>query len=67
MALWKHELRLLLRSRMASIALVLLAVLSAAAVAAGMTEMARQRAAIDAISTAQAEDVEAIARYVDRE
>ena len=67
MALWKHELRLLLRSRMASIALVLLTVLSAAAVAAGMSEMARQRAAIDAISTAQAEDVEAIARYVDRE
>ncbi|MDJ0275910.1 DUF3526 domain-containing protein [Sphingomonas sp. 2R-10] len=67
MAIWLHETRLLLRSRMAVIALVLLAVLSAAAVAAGMVEIARQRAAIAAIPAAQAEDVAAIADYVDRE
>ncbi len=67
MAIWMHELRLLLRSRMAAIALVLLAVLSTAAVAAGMIEIARQRAAIDAVSAAQAEDVGAIASYIDRE
>lgn len=67
MAIWLHEIRLLLRSRMAAIALVLLAVLSTAAVAAGMAEMARQRAAIDAIAAAQAEDIGAIATYVDRE
>ncbi|KAK0329330.1 hypothetical protein LTR94_037272, partial [Friedmanniomyces endolithicus] len=52
---------------MAAIALVLLAVLSTAAVAAGMAEMARQRAAIDAIAAAQAEDIGAVATYVDRE
>ncbi|KQN01795.1 ABC transporter permease, partial [Sphingomonas sp. Leaf25] len=67
MSIWMHETRLLLRSRMAAIALVLLAVLSTAAVAAGMTEMARQRAAIDAIATAQAEDVGTVVAYVDRE
>ncbi|WP_294328276.1 DUF3526 domain-containing protein [uncultured Sphingomonas sp.] len=67
MTIWLHETRLLLRSRMAAIALVLLAVLSTAAVAAGMAEMARQRAAIDAIASAQAEDIGAVATYVDRE
>ncbi|MFD1033101.1 ABC transporter permease [Sphingomonas hankookensis] len=67
MAIWLHETRLLLRSRMAAIALVLLAVLSTAAVVAGMVEMARQRAAITAIAAAQAEDIGAIATYVDRE
>jgi len=67
MTIWLHEARLLLRSRMAVIALLLLAVLSTAAVAAGMAEIARQRAAIGAIAAAQAEDVAAIARYVDRE
>ncbi len=67
MSIWRHEIRLLLRSRMAAIALVLLAVLSTAAVVAGMVEMARQRAAIAAIVPAQAEDIGAIATYVDRE
>jgi ABC-2 type transport system permease protein len=67
MSIWLHETRLLLRSRMAAIALVLLAMLSTAAVVAGMVEMARQRAAIAAITTAQAEDIGAIASYVDRE
>ncbi len=67
MTIWIHETRLLLRSRMAVVALVLLAVLSTAAVAAGMAEIARQRTAIAAITAAQDEDVAAIARYVDRE
>lgn len=67
MSIWMHETRLLLRSRLASIALVLLAVLSAAAVTAGMAEVARQRAAIAAIGPAQAEDIAAVAAYVDRE
>lgn len=67
MRIWAHEARLLLRSRLASIALVLLAVLSIAAVAAGMAEVARQRAAIAAIPRAQAEDIGAVADYIDRE
>ena len=67
MSIWMHEIRLLLRSRMAAIALLLLAVLSAAAVTAGMAEMARQRAAIDAVAPAQAEDIAAVATHVDRE
>ncbi len=67
MSLWRHELRLLLRSRLASIALVLLAVLSAAAVTAGMGEVARQRAAIAAIAPAQQQDIGAIAEWIDRD
>lgn len=67
MSIWMHETRLLLRSRMAAIALVLLAVLGTAAVVAGMAEIARQRTAIDAIAAAQAEDIGAIAAYVDRD
>jgi ABC-2 type transport system permease protein len=67
MSIWMHETRLLLRSRLAGIALVLLAVLSTAAVIAGMAEVARQRTAITAIAPAQAEDIAAIASYVDRE
>lgn len=67
MPIWIHETRLLLRSRLASIALVLLAVLSAAAVTAGMAEIARQRAAIAAIHPAQTEDITAIASFVDRD
>lgn len=67
MSIWMHETRLLLRSRLAGIALILLAVLSTAAVIAGMADVARQRAAIAAIAPAQAEDIAAIATYVDRE
>lgn len=66
MNLWSHELRLLLRARLTVIALVLLAVLSIAAIAAGMAEVSRQRAAIAAIPSAQAEDIGAVADYVDR-
>ncbi|MGK6319028.1 DUF3526 domain-containing protein [Sphingomonas sp. DT-204] len=66
MSLVAHELRLLLRQRLTVIALVLLGLLTIAALAAGMTEVARQRAAIAAIPAAQAEDIGAIAAWVDK-
>jgi len=66
MNLLRHELRLLLRQRLTVIALILLASLTAAALAAGMAEVARQRAAIAAIPAAQAEDIGAVADDVDR-
>lgn len=66
MTLWTHELRLLLRQRLSAFALVLLALLGAASVAAGMAEIARQRAAIAAVPAAQAQDIGAVADYVDR-
>lgn len=66
MTLWMHELRLLLRGRLSVVALALLALLSIAAIAAGMAEVSRQRAAIAAIPAAQAEDIAAVADYVDR-
>ena len=67
MPLWMHETRLLLRSRLASTALILLTLLSAAAVVAGMAEVARQRAAIAAVAPAQAEDIGAIAAWIDED
>ncbi len=66
MTLWMHELRLLLRARLTVIALALLAILASAAVIAGMAEVSRQHAAIAAIPAAQAEDIGAVADYVDR-
>lgn len=66
MILFLHELRLLLRQRLTLFSLVLLALLTVAALAAGMAEVARQRAAIAAIPAAQAEDSGAIAAWVDQ-
>lgn len=66
MTLWMHELRLLLRARLSVAALILLAILTAASVTAGMVEISRQRTAIDAIPAAQSEDIAAVADYVDR-
>ena len=66
MSLFRHELRLLLRQRLTVVALALLAGLTIAALATGMAEVSRQRAAIAAIPAAQAEDIGAIADYVDR-
>jgi ABC-2 type transport system permease protein len=66
MNLWAQELRLLLRARLAVIALALLAALTIAALVAGSAEVSRQRAAIAAIPAAQAEDIAAVADYVDR-
>jgi ABC-2 type transport system permease protein len=67
MNLWMHEARLLLRQRLAIITLGLLALLTIAAQVAGMAEVSRQRAAIAAIPAAQAEDIGAIAAWVDKE
>lgn len=66
MGLFRYEVRLLFRQRLTVCALALLALLTAAALAAGTSEIARQRAAIAAIPAAQAEDIGAIADYVDR-
>lgn len=66
MRLWMHELRLLLRARLALFALLLLGALTIAGIVAGMAEVARQRAAIEAIAKPQAEDIGAIAAWVDK-
>lgn len=66
MTLLTHELRLLVRQRLTVMALALLALLTVSALAAGMAEVARQRAAIAAIPAAQAEDIGAIAAFVDK-
>ena len=65
MSLFVHEARLLLRQRLSLFALVLLGTLSIAALVAGMGEVSRQRAAIAAIPAAQAEDIGAIATWID--
>jgi ABC-2 type transport system permease protein len=67
MSLIRHELRLLLRQRLTIAALVLLTLLTVAAIAAGMVEVSRQRSAIAAIPAAQTEDIGAIAAWVDKE
>nr|WP_314472430.1 DUF3526 domain-containing protein [uncultured Sphingomonas sp.] len=66
MNLWMQELRLLVRARLILVTLALLAALSVGAVAAGMAEVERQRAAIAAVPAAQAEDIAAVAEYVGR-
>ena len=63
MRIWRYELILLLRNRLALAALILLALLGAASVATGLAEVARQRAAIARIAPAQAEDVAAVAHW----
>lgn len=63
---WMHELRLLSRQRLTVVALALLALLTVAAIGAGLAEVSRQRAAIAAIPAAQSEDIAAVATYVDR-
>ncbi len=66
MNLWVQEWRLFSRQRLAMMALALLALLTSAALVAGIVEVSRQRAAIAAIPAAQAEDIAAVAAYVDR-
>lgn len=66
MNLWLHEARLLLRAKLTLVAFALLAALTVAALAAGTAELSRQRAAIATIAAAQAEDIAAVADYVDR-
>jgi ABC-2 type transport system permease protein len=67
MTLIAHEIRLLVRQRLSLFALVLLGLLTIAALVAGMAEVSRQRADIAAIPAAQAEDIGAIAAWVDKE
>lgn len=66
MRLWMHELRLLLRARLALFALLLLGALTIAGIVAGFAEVERQRAAIAAIAKPQTEDIGAIAAWVDK-
>ncbi len=66
MTLWTAELRLLLRARLTVIALLLLAGVTIAALGVGMSEVSRQRSAIAVIAETQAEDIAAVAAYVDR-
>ena len=67
MTLWLHELRLFLRERAAAPALVLLTFLSGASICAGMFEIANQHDVIARIAPQQAEDVAAIANWVDKD
>lgn len=67
MMLWLHEWRLLARQRLAMVSLLLLALLSAAAVAAGLAEVARQRQVIERIQPQQRADEAAIARWASAE
>lgn len=67
MILFAHELRLLLRTRMALLALLLVTLLSVAAVVAGMVEVARQHDVIARIQPKQAQDIAAVAQWVDKE
>lgn len=61
-----HEMRLLVRARLAAGALILLALLAAAGVAAGIAEIRHQRAVIERIGPQQQSDVDAIAEWVDK-
>jgi ABC-2 type transport system permease protein len=65
--LWRHELRLFLRQRLALPVLLLTALLSIASVWAGMAEVARQNDTIARIQPQQANDVEAVAKWVSKE
>ena len=64
MTLWQHEWRLLTRQRLAVVSIILLAVLSAAAVFAGLAEVQRQQHVIERIQPQQRADEAAIARWV---
>jgi ABC-2 type transport system permease protein len=65
--IWRHELRLFLRQRIALPTLLLIALLAAASVVAGAVEIERQRDVIERIQPQQAADVAAIAEWVSRE
>ena len=67
MILWLYELRLLLRTRLAGFTLFLLIVLTSAALVSGILEVDRQRAEIAEIPSAQAEDIGAIAAWIDKD
>lgn len=58
----RYELRLVLRSKVSAIALLLLLVLSMVAVWSGLTASARQGAVIDRVAAAQQRDLAAVAK-----
>jgi len=60
MNLWRYELRMMLRSRVAAAALVLLSLLALASLVAGVQRMDSQREAIARISALHAEDLAAV-------
>lgn len=62
----RHELRLLLRARLAAGALVLLALLTAASIVAGLAEIRHQQQVIERIQPQQAADVAAISQWVSK-
>lgn len=64
MTLWIHELRLFLRQRIAFPALLLMLLLSAASVWAGMAEVSRQRDVIARIQPQQAAEMDTLKRWV---
>lgn len=64
MSLWWHELRLFLRQNLAIPALLVMALLSAMSIWAGVAEIQRQHAVIERIQPLQAADVAAIAKWV---
>lgn len=65
--LWFQEARLFLRQKLALPALLLMGILAAASVWAGMAEIARQQETIARIQPKQAEDVAAIAKWVSKD
>lgn len=65
--LWRHELRLFLRQRIALPALLLMFLLAAASVWAGLAEVSRQNAVIERIQPQQAEDLAAVADHALRD
>ena len=67
MGLWRHELRLFLRQRLALPTLVLVSLLSFASIWAGLSEVSRQNDIIARIQPLQAQDVAAIAKWVAEE
>lgn len=64
MAIWLHELKVLLRQRMAVPLLLLTLLVASAAVIAGVAEVNRQHAVIERIQPQQAEDEAAVAKFV---
>lgn len=66
-ALWRHELRIFLRQRIALPALLLMLALSAASVLAGLSEVTRQNAVIERIQPQQSDDLAAVAGHALRD
>jgi ABC-2 type transport system permease protein len=65
--LWRHELRIFLRQRLALPVLALTVLLASASVIAGLVEVDRQRETIARIQPHQQADVAAVARWVSKD